>query len=536
MAGNAGVIQAEISVQIGSALAQLKAITDSFRQLGQSAGAGMRPANEAVDGLSKSFKDFRKDQVQQGRLVGFYVQEVGQFIDVSKGAQSALGGFGGAMLEMASGAGPVALAFAGLELVKGVIGMVREESRRAAEEMKKFVDETVRVVDAGAKAAGALAGKERNRAKTMAGGDPELDDARKEALAAARALQEFKRRFGLLGKDSTSNLSGLSISADQIITWGQLEKKVREATAALRDYQVLKPQNDAAAAGPLGPGNAAGLEAFGRAATRQITEAATAARQLAENLARADMVIAQSEALAYDRGNFPDMAYSEKTWSEMAVAQEPKAYSDREVFGPGNNAGEMQFGKDSAAEAERLGTAWQEVAAAVGNASSAFAGLGAAIGGAAGEMVGKMMEVVVAAIKMAIAIAAASAAQVPIVGWLNAAAAAISLAATMASVLGGVQARELGGPVVPGGTYVVGERGPEILRVGAPGYVTPSGQVPIGRGSGLARSGARGGTTVHVNLNVTAMDGHSVYRTLNASRDQLARVVREAVRDGVMGT
>lgn len=520
MAGNAGVIQAEISVQIGSALAQLKAITDSFKQLGQSAGAGMKPANEAVDGLAQSFKDFRKDQVQQGRLVGFYVKEVGEFVDVSKGAQSALGGFGGALLEMASGAGPVALAFAGLELVKGVIGMVREESARAAADMKKFVDETVKVVDAGARAAGALAGKERSRASTMAGGDPEFEDARKEALAAARALQEFKGRFGLLGKDSTSNLSGLGISAEQIVTWTQLEAKVRATAAALREYQVLKPQNDAAAAGPLGPGNAAGIDAFGAATTRRLTEAATAARKLADELARADLVIAQSQAVAYDRGNFPDMAYSEKTWGEMAAAEKPKPYSDAEVFGPGNNAGEIQFSKAAADEAGRLGEMWYAVADAVGMAASSFAGLGAAIGGAAGEMVGKMMEVVMAAIKMAIAIAAASAAQVPVVGWLNAAAAAITLAATLASVMGGVQARALGGPVVPSGTYVVGERGPEILRVGAPGYVTPNGQVPAG--------GALGGITFNFN-------GPADQAWWRSQERYILRTLREASRAGRTG-
>ena len=35
--------------------------------------------------------------------------------------------------------------------------------------------------------------------------------------------------------------------------------------------------------------------------------------------------------------------------------------------------------------------------------------------------------------------------------------------------------RARGGPVVPGQTYLVGERGPEYVRFGNRGYVTPSG-------------------------------------------------------------
>jgi hypothetical protein len=36
--------------------------------------------------------------------------------------------------------------------------------------------------------------------------------------------------------------------------------------------------------------------------------------------------------------------------------------------------------------------------------------------------------------------------------------------------------RARGGPVVPGRTYLVGENGPEYVRVGSPGYVTPNKQ------------------------------------------------------------
>ena len=48
-------------------------------------------------------------------------------------------------------------------------------------------------------------------------------------------------------------------------------------------------------------------------------------------------------------------------------------------------------------------------------------------------------------------------------------------------------ARALGGPVAPGGSYLVGERGPELFTPGASGMITPN--------------GAMGGNTITVNVN-----------------------------------
>jgi len=61
--------------------------------------------------------------------------------------------------------------------------------------------------------------------------------------------------------------------------------------------------------------------------------------------------------------------------------------------------------------------------------------------------------------------------------------------------------RAAGGPVTAGGTYLVGERGPELLTMGArSGYVTPN--------------GAMGGNTV--NVTVTSADPNEVVRALQS--------------------
>jgi len=62
-------------------------------------------------------------------------------------------------------------------------------------------------------------------------------------------------------------------------------------------------------------------------------------------------------------------------------------------------------------------------------------------------------------------------------------------------------ARAAGGPVTAGGTYLVGERGPELLTMGARGgYVTPN--------------SAMGGNTV--NISVNGADPNEVVRALQA--------------------
>ena len=58
--------------------------------------------------------------------------------------------------------------------------------------------------------------------------------------------------------------------------------------------------------------------------------------------------------------------------------------------------------------------------------------------------------------------------------------------------------RAVGGPVSAGGTYLVGERGPEIVTMGAGGYVTPNNRL--------------GGATY--NISVNALDPQAASRAV----------------------
>jgi hypothetical protein len=56
----------------------------------------------------------------------------------------------------------------------------------------------------------------------------------------------------------------------------------------------------------------------------------------------------------------------------------------------------------------------------------------------------------------------------------------------------------------------------------------------IHQGEAIIPAGENRGRGVTVNLSISALDGQSVYRALTSSRSDLSRVIREAVRDGVM--
>jgi len=90
------------------------------------------------------------------------------------------------------------------------------------------------------------------------------------------------------------------------------------------------------------------------------------------------------------------------------------------------------------------------------------------------------------------------------------------LAQTLSSGFAGARAE--GGPVLPGGAYLVGERGPEVFRPGIAGEIVPSG----GGGGG-------GGVSVVVNVQGGEVAG------LARSDAQLAQALARAVSLGARG-
>mgnify|MGYP002624070447 CR=1 FL=1 len=117
-----------------------------------------------------------------------------------------------------------------------------------------------------------------------------------------------------------------------------------------------------------------------------------------------------------------------------------------------------------------------------------------------------------------------SLAGIPIIGpALGAAAAATVLAAGVSYAAQSLQGRALGGQVRAGESYVVGERGPEILTMGTGGRITPNEAI-------------RGGSqtvnkTANVSFNISANDAEGFDDLLNRRRGLIMSIVNEALND-----
>jgi len=86
--------------------------------------------------------------------------------------------------------------------------------------------------------------------------------------------------------------------------------------------------------------------------------------------------------------------------------------------------------------------------------------------------------------------------------------------------------RASGGPVRPGGTYLVGERGPELLQMGSQGgFVQSNTSEAMRRYSG--NSGGRGASTMTVNYNVTEVNGMRF-----VTEDQFKAGLDQAAKNG----
>jgi hypothetical protein len=113
---------------------------------------------------------------------------------------------------------------------------------------------------------------------------------------------------------------------------------------------------------------------------------------------------------------------------------------------------------------------------------------------------------------------------IPIVGpALGAAAAATVLAAGVSFAAQSLQGRALGGQVRAGESYVVGERGPEVLTMGTGGRITPN--EALGGGTTSVNK------TANVSFNISANDTQGFDELLVNRRGLIISMINEAVED-----
>ena len=104
---------------------------------------------------------------------------------------------------------------------------------------------------------------------------------------------------------------------------------------------------------------------------------------------------------------------------------------------------------------------------------------------------------------------------------------AISLGIVAGQTIAGLQGRALGGQVRGGESYLVGERGPELLTMGGSGRISSNDQLKTAMNS----TNSSNETQVNVNFAIQANDTAGFDRLLQSRRGQIISMINQAVND-----
>jgi hypothetical protein len=116
-------------------------------------------------------------------------------------------------------------------------------------------------------------------------------------------------------------------------------------------------------------------------------------------------------------------------------------------------------------------------------------------------------------------------APIPIVGpALGAAAFAAVMATGLQAATQSMAGRALGGQVRAGESYVVGERGPEVLTMGSGGSITPNEALKGGGGQIVSK-------TANVSFTIQANDTSGFDQLLSSRRGQIISMINQAMND-----
>lgn len=137
--------------------------------------------------MEKSLKAFKKEQVGEGKLVGFYVKELAEFTTLSEGAKSALGNLAQVGLALASGS-VFGVAFEG---IKFIVTAIREHSENAKRELEGLAGAVEKVIS---KARAAKAGTAAVWADTQMEGGKEAEPEGKRYKEAKDDVEEYKQK------------------------------------------------------------------------------------------------------------------------------------------------------------------------------------------------------------------------------------------------------------------------------------------------------------------------------------------------------
>jgi hypothetical protein len=478
--------------------AVLKSLTEMTGGLKQIPGAS-KPAEAAIGGLEQTFKNFKRDQVQEGRMVGFYVREMTAFTGASPGVQSALGGITQGMLGFATASGPLLMIWAGFEIFKGLASWFTEIGDAAS----KAAEDAAKAVEKLGDQLAALA----NKRLGIGPGDVsqgQADAARRLVSARDAARAQFEASGGgtILGGGDATELNTINA---QIAAWEKINGK-------LETFIALKTQIAAEQGGVLGPGNAEAGKTF---FDEQDKARAERLKLVYENLGNEMQRLADEEDRAVTGQIARLTALKTEMEAErlqrikysMAGTQEQLAGTEEEGRGL-DFKGQGVVANDAMKTLNEQARQSVDIFSALGGAiGSAFGSIGEMIGGAAGAVMKVLGQMIQQAVQLAISLAMASMAWTSPLGMI--AIGSIALAGIL-GLMAAVPSFEVGTSYVPRTGLAMIHQGERII---------PASQNRPGAGSSIT-------------VNVSTPDAQSFERMLRRNDNALVRVLREATASG----
>jgi hypothetical protein len=499
--------------------AEVKATGATLGGAFNSIPASAKPANEAMTGLLGTLRNFKSEQVQQGRQAKFLANELTSIIPASDGAKAGIQGVLGVMIEGAAGGLSFGLALEGVKLAVSLVTMAFAEEKEAAAKAKKENDQVFAKLLADANAA-AIAVQDFNaKARGMS---PEALTARAGArdlegpVKAAKERLDFARQQKALEESSSSTGQG---STDRSVA--QWNAEIQIADKALLDLEQKKQ---------------AFLDRAG-----QIEQ--TAARETSEKV-QAIYDAGDKRALEAERERVEKLAamgaaYHAQAgkWEEEAAARREKKIADELDAETRLRAALWQLQVDQAERATALekqtqtlrtqmAQQWTATGTKIGEAvGTAFAGIidGTKSVGQAMAAMGKSIlntiidmvkSVVMAEAVRAAAGGAASQAGIPVIGPILAGSAMVAMLSMVQGLLGSLPSAATGWDRVPYDMPVMVHQGERIT----PRYDADR--------MDAALSGAGGGT---YNVTIQALDARSLSQLMHDNPDAILGPLSKAV-------
>lgn len=472
----AGKLQFVVEVTSDQASKGFQAVTHALEEVGVQSkiqlgkmGEGARGASGHMDGLSGAFMRFKREQVQQGRMVGFYVRELTEFTGMGKEAQGIVSGLGQVLVEGAAGGLSFGLAF---EAIKFTIGVVAEEIKRAGEETKLLTE--AQASANGVWQTGMEIVREKTRIETA--GAKAAREAAQKFLPELQKVQESYDKLRESGpgvwawvKTGFGDSSGLD-------AWNaKLARIADEIDRSVRNARAMKELVGSLEAGYGDAGTRVVSPEEQKRANEAAYRVGEEERKKREERAKAAREYAAGTGRAYGESEAANMLFNAQ--SDMS-GKNVVPYSDRDALDKlqgqqmaDSETANMLFNAKNTSDADAFKRKLEEMNAAGAAVSDTFSSMGVVIGKAFGKAAGDMTAWFGKLIQQAVQLAVAMSATAGPLGWLNTAAAAAAIMATLASI---PEMRAMGGSVSAGKPYIVGELGPELFVPNSSGAIVPN--------------------------------------------------------------